>query len=418
MGSKDAKSGKTDEPIFRLFSNGYKTGRDAYVYNFSKEACAENARNMVDNYVGALEDLEKTLQEWKENPESQVELISIVDDITQRHSSSLRWDSELKSRLRRQQPVGYSEGKLKRMQYRPFAKQYCYVEHLFAQRKYQLDSIFPECDSENRAICVPAVGSRRPFAALVVDTMPDLHFVEESCQCFPRYRYQIRTGQQSLPGLGPPPERLDNISETALRAFRAQHGDNGITKDAIFDYVYGVLHAPAYRERFANDLAKDLPRIPFAADFQAFAEAGRRLSELYLGYETCPQYPLGVEFIGPGEPRPEHHCIGERAMRFADDERTALTVNDHVRLVEIPPEAHEYEVNGRTPLEWFIDRYRIARDRQSGIVNDPNAWFDDPRDLIAAFRRIVHVSVETSRIVASLPCPFPDSEGASGGEHR
>ena len=105
-------------------------------------------------------------------------------------------------------------------------------------------------------------------------------------------------------------------------------------------------------------------------------------------------------------------------MRFADDHRTALTVNDHVRLVDIPPDAHEYQVNGRTPLEWFIDRYRIVRDRQSSIVNDPNSWFADLRDLIAAFRRIVHVSVETNRIVASLPSPFPDSEGEPGGEHR
>ena len=418
IGSKDAKAGRTDEPIFRLFSNGYKTGRDTYVYNYSREACAENARNMVENYADALEEFENTLQEWTENPESQSELGSIVDDITQRHSSNLRWDSELNSRLRRQEPVGYSQDKLWSAQYRPFAKQHCYVDHLFAQRKYQLDSIFPEVDSENRAICVPAVGSRRPFSALVVDTMPDLHFVEEACQCFPRYRFERQTGQQSLPGLGPSPERLDNISDTALRAFRVRYADNGITKDAIFDYVYGVLHAPAYRERFANDLAKDLPRIPFAPEFLAFAESGRRLAELHLAYETCPEYPLGVEFIQRGEPQPEHYRIGERAMRFADDDKTTLTVNDHVRVVDIPPGAHEYQVNGRTPLEWFIDRYRIVRDRQSGIVNDPNAWFDDPRDLIAAFRRIVHVSVETSRIVANLPSPFRDSEREPAGEHR
>ena len=103
-------------------------------------------------------------------------------------------------------------------------------------------------------------------------------------------------------------------------------------------------------------------------------------------------------------------------MQFADDARTVLAINDHLRLTGIPSEAHEYEVNGRTPLEWFIDRYRIVRDARSGIVNDPNGWFADPRDLVAAFRRIVHVSVETVAIVASLPCPFAEPKGAPSGE--
>ena len=196
---------------------------------------------------------------------------------------------------------------------------------------------------------------------------------------------------------------MDNVTDTALSAFRKHYGDEGISKDMIFDYVYGVLHAPSYRERFANDLAKALPRIPFASDFHTFAGAGRALMDLHLGYEDCEEYPLDVIFAQAGEPRPEHFRIGRRAMRFAADERSVLIVNDHIRLAGIPPEAHRYEVNGRTPLEWFIDRYRIVQDKQSGIVNDPNAWFDDPRDLIAAFRRIVYISVETARIVVMLP---------------
>ena len=214
----------------------------------------------------------------------------------------------------------------------------------------------------------------------------------------------------------PPPERIDNISDNALHTFRARFGDNTITKDAIFDYVYGVLHAPAYRERFSNDLSKELPRIPIAPDFHAFAEAGHRLAELHLGYETCPEYPLDIDLLTPGERKSEQFMIGTKAMRFADDDRTILAVNDHFRLAGIPPEAHEYQVYGRTPLEWFIDRYRIVRDRQSGIINDPNGWFDDPRNLIASFRRIVHVSVETVAIVASLPCPFSESDMRWNGE--
>ena len=185
------------------------------------------------------------------------------------------------------------------------------------------------------------------------------------------------------------------------------YADNTITRDAIFDYVYGILHAPAWRERFANDLTKDLPRIPFAPDFHAFAEAGGALAALHLGYETGPQYPLEAVAAHGGEISAEDCRIGERAMRFADDAKTTLIVNDRLRLAGIPAEAHDYEVNGRTPLGWLVDRYRIARDRDSGIVNDANAWFDDPRDLIAAIRRVVHLSLETVRIVDGLPEPFP-----------
>ena len=240
--------------------------------------------------------------------------------------------------------------------------------------------------------------------------MPDLHFIAFG-QCFPRYRYQQPDDvQDQLPGMGGEAERIDNVTDTALARFRTHYRDNAITKDAIFDYAYGILHAPGYRERFANDLAKVLPRIPFAPDFHTFADAGRALMDLHLGYETCREYPLDVIFAREGEPRPEHFRIGRRAMRFADDERSALILNDHIRLAGIPPEAHLYEVNGRTPLEWFIDRYRIVQDKQSGIVNDPNAWFDDPHDLIAAFRRIVYVSVETVRIVRGLPGLSADAD--------
>ena len=129
---------------------------------------------------------------------------------------------------------------------------------------------------------------------------------------------------------------------------------------------------------------------------------------MHLGYEICPEYPLEIVATGLGELESQHFRLGERAMRFADDDKTVLIVNEHVRLAGIPPQAHGYVVNGRTPLEWFIDRYRVTRDRESGIVNDPNGWFSQPEDLIAAIRRIVHVSVETVRIVTGLPEPIAE----------
>ena len=393
MGSKDAKAGKADDTIFWLYSRGLATSRDAYLYNFSREACAENARLVTQDYLGAMKVAE-------EHPEYE------IDEAASRHSRHVRWDRELKNNLRRRRGVAYSPDHVWTTQYRPFVKQHCYVEYVLVNNKYKMDSIFPGDTTDNRAICVPGVGSTKPFSALVVDVMPDLELVSKG-QCFPRYRFQQPPGEDAdLFGTAPKFERTDNITDIALRAFRVRYNDNTITKDAIFDYLYGVLHAPDYRERFANDLAKELPRVPLAPDFHAFAEAGAKLAELHLNYETCDEFPLELAFTHPGDPHPEHFRIGARAMRFADEEKTELIVNDHLRLGNIPPEAHRYQVNGRTPLEWFIDRYRIVRDNESGIVNDPNAWFDDPRDLIAAFRRIVHLSTETVRIVESLPEPL------------
>ena len=360
------------------------------------------ARRVVEDYRNAL-------REWSEagtDPED-------VDTIAERHSSHVRWDAQLKDNLKRGKQVAFSVDNIRTTQYRPFVKQRCYVDYTLVNRKYQQDSIFPSEGTENRAICVPGVGSTKPFSVLMVDCMPDLHFVAFG-QCIPRYRYGRREQSDLLDdpaGL----ERIDNISDTALAAFRSQYGDPSITKDAIFDYVYGVLHAPDYRARFADDLSKSLPRIPFAPEFRAFAAAGRALAALHLGYESGPEYPLVPETADTSD-QPPGRLFGSRSMRLTGDGDSVLVVNDRLRLSGIPPDAHRYEVNGRTPLGWFIDRYRVATDKESGITNDPNAWFSDEAAFIAAARCIVHLSVETARIVHSLPNALSESESQPSGE--
>ena len=188
MGSKEVKAGRGEEAVFRLFSSGYKTSRDAYIYNFSREACATNARAMVDDYRGALAFRE-------EHPDCP------VDDVAGRYSLHVRWDRELKNNLRRGKRVAYSPDNVRATYYRPFVKQHCYVDYVLVNNKYQMDRVFPSPDSENRAICVPGVGSRKPFGALVVDAMPDLYLVE-ACQCFPRYRYERRDDRQAFVDCG------------------------------------------------------------------------------------------------------------------------------------------------------------------------------------------------------------------------
>lgn len=391
--SKEAKARRADDAIFQLYSLGFLTGLDSYLYNFSHNACANNARQAVKTFQSASND-------WQNRSRG----VRDVASVTKRHASGIRWNHDLSNRLQQGKSVSFSTNNVRSVQYRPFIKQYCYVDQTLAKRKHQMDQIFPSSNCENSAICVPSLSSSKPFSVLMVDLMPDLNLEAAGTQCFSRYRYVHPSNHgEGLFHDDPPLERIDNISDIALTSFQAHYTDGTITKDAIFDYVYGVLHALDYRDRFANDLAKELPRVPMAPDFRAFADAGQALARLHLEYETCDEHPLEAE-VKPNDPQPEYFRIGTRKMRFADKERTTLIVNDHVRLSGIPAEAHRYVVNGRTPLEWFIDRYRIRPpDKQSGIVNDPNGWFTNPCDLIAAIRRIVHVSVETTRIVEALP---------------
>ena len=394
LGSDQARRGIADDTIFRLYSLGWQSTKDLYIYNFSRDGCAENARKMSEDYLAAITEIE-------DDPEL------TADEAARRHSSNIIWVSDLIKKLERKKKTEFDEGYIRKVMFRPFIPTNCYADQIFAISKYQMNRIFPGSSSENRVICIPGIGSETTFSVLITDTMPDRHY-NEACQCFPRYRYPkpVGTSNTIIEEIGEPPDRTDNISDTALRAFCDRYDDDTITKDVIFDYVYGILHALSYREQFANNLSRELPRIPFAPDYLAFTEAGKALSELHLSYETCDRYPLELVFAHEGEPLARHFRITEKAMRFADDQKTTFIINEHMCLRGIPKEAHQYEVNGKTPLEWFIDRYKITLDRS--VLNDPNDWFENPRDLVAAIERIVHVSVESTRIIERLPKEVTD----------
>lgn len=400
IGTKEAKAGKAGNAIFRLYSGGMKTNRDPYIYNFSREACAENAKLMTQDYLAALSEIEV-------NPELSVE------EVTRRHTNNVTWVGELKDRLKQKKRTEFKEDYIRKVVYRPFVATNSYTDYIFIQRKHLMDQIFPESSSENRVICTPGISSKKNFSCLMTNTVPDLNLNDAGAQCFPRWRYPKLPDPRQITS-GYEPERIDNISDTALCAFRERYSDNSITKDDIFNYVYGILHAPSYVEQFTNDLSKMLPRIPYAPDFRAFAEAGKALADLHLNYETCERYPnLTVEPRKQDlfwEEKPEDFLLGTRAMRFADkNTKDTLIINEHVQVSGIPEEAHRYVVNGRTPLEWFINRYKITEDKNSGIVNDPNGWFKNPRDLVTAIERIIYVSVESTKIIEGLPPEITDN---------
>jgi predicted helicase len=273
---------------------------------------------------------------------------------------------------------------------------------------------------------------------LVTADIPDLHFVGDA-QCFPLYWYEKLEDEQLFDTMGEKVVRdawgnryvrHDAITDRALAVFQAAYphvyatraktkGGPGLNKEDIFYYVYGVLHSPVYRERYAANLAKELPRIPLTNYFEEFANAGRQLAHLHLHYEELDPWPTVSAGILPGT---DPGRVQKIRWAKRKDPETGKRVNDYSKLVYnqnvtitgIPVEAQGYVVNGRSPLDWVIDRYQVKTDPKSGITNDPNEYSDDPCYIIDLIVRLVRVSMETQQIVAALPTnideiPHPDN---------
>jgi len=270
-------------------------------------------------------------------------------------------------------------------------------------------------------IVLPNPGEDRSFSAFVANVVPDLHLLHGG-QCFPLYLYDEPTPdtteqkQASLLSGTPTPAkaertRRDAITDEGLAHFTAAYPGETISKEDVFYYVYGLLHSPDYRERYADNLAKELPRIPCvktAADFWAFSKAGRELAELHLNYETVTPYPLEIQGGGKGltdvDYRVEKMKYGKTGK---EKDLTTLVYNHKITLTGIPLEAYDYVVNGKPALDWVVERQCVKTDKDSGIVNDANDWatetMKNPRYPLELFARVVTVSLETMKIVKALP---------------
>ncbi len=396
---------------FSLLSQGIVTARDSWIYSFDQKQLNRRIRNMTVFYEHRRRQVaegEMTVQQAGRNDAP----------------THIKWTRGLRYRLQRQEPLTVKESCFQLGIYRPFVKQYVYFDAQHIEMALRIPAMFPTPAASNQVIGVTGRGATTPFSCLITDFVPDLELVSKA-QWFARWRYELldcyrQNLYPTLRGGGGAEHseaiivdgylQVDNITDWCAQQFRTQYPDLVITKDDIWHYVYGLLHAPDYRERFKADLSKDLPRILFAPDFGAFRDAGAELAALHLGYETCPEYelPVAIDRTGDGVYR-----LSDRKMQWGgtrkDPDRSVLHVTNAVTLRGIPDAAHGYVVNGRTPLEWAVDRLHIRRDKESGIVNDPNAWWAaNPAGLVAHLRRLVHVSVETTRIVEGLPPALRD----------
>lgn len=385
--------------LFETYSNGLNTARDFWVYNFSRRDLTSNVKRMIEFYNSQVQDFKNYLKKTK-NPK--------IDEFVDPDPKKISWSADLKKDLTRLKEHEFNKNSFRKGMYRPYCQQWLYFGSDLNERVGSLPDFFPTDNFSNTLIYITGLGSSKDFSALALNAIPNRHLLDTGL-CFPLYNYEKGTDSDthSLPGFDTTHDgyvKHENVSEDVLTDFKKTY-DSKITKEDVFYYVYGILHSPEYKTRFAADLKKMLPRIPFAQDFWAFTKAGRELAKWHLNYETLKPYPLKEESsVSKLEPN-KHFKVD--SMRFGkngkDEDRTTIVYNNFVALKGIPLEAYEYEVNGRPALEWILDRYEVKTDKDSLITNDPNDWSDDPRYIIDLIKRIVTVSLETMKIVNSLP---------------
>lgn len=377
MGTKGTKRSKHVEAdaIFKLFSLGVGTNRDEWVYDFQRQSLETKVRKLIRNYN--LE-VARSVQEGK---------IQDIDQFVNNDATFVKWTDRLKEALQRRETLAFDPSKIRRSMYRPFAEQVLYFDHLLNQRRYRQALIFPTVDAENQVICVTQT-AEKTFGCLATDMIPNLVMCGgfgAATQCFPFYEHN-EDGSN----------RRENITDWALKQFQAYYQDNHISKWDIFHYVYALLHHPQYREKYAANLRRELPRIPFAPDFRRFAGAGARLADLHVNYEKQTEHPLQrLE----SKDMPLNWRVDK--MRLSRD-KTQLVYNDFLTLGGISREVFDYRLGNRSALEWVIDQYQVSTDKRSGIVNEPNRP-DDPEYVVRLVGKVITVSLETVKIVQSLP---------------
>ena len=380
IGSKAAKraKGTAEGVIFHTFSSGVKTNRDAWACNFNRETLSANMRRMIDVYNAHV-------SQWRDREDTSN--VS-VDDFVDTDDTKIKWSGDLKTALKKGILATFSDEKLRTAQYRPFTRSFLFFDRLMNNGTYLLPYIFPtpETEKENQAIWLKT-GQEWAMFALMVNRIPDV-LPQGGSQCFPFYIYD-EDGTN----------RRENITDWALENFRAHYGDETISKWDIFNYTYGILHHPDYRERYAADLKRDLPHIPYADDFWAFARAGAQLAELHVTYETQPRYPL--TFV---EDATKQLDFRVERMKFSKD-KTRLIYNDFLTLEGIPQEVFAYRLGPYSALEWVVNQYRVKSERRSGIVNNPNDAAN-PRYIVDLIGSVITVSLETVEILEGLPQLF------------
>lgn len=411
LGDKDDKLNKAKKFFNAVHTNGLKTQRDSWCYNFSYCHVSSNMNKMISYYNQQCDDFRNTDLN--------------AEDFIDKDLSKINWTTGLIADLKNNKKGEFSEKLIIDSLYRPFTQQKLYCDSQFNERQGIKIKGLPSSTLKNLFISVSGVGTNKGFCCLITNLLPDLGMLG-STQCYPLYWYEDKGNKKQLKQLSMFEDetnnedkyiRHDGVSDWILKEICTRYGNvKNISKEDIFYYVYGLLHSEEYRTRFVDDLRKSLPRIPIVEkveDFWAFSKAGRQLAELHLNYETVEACP-GVT-VNDGDSifkndEYEYYSVSDK-MRFrsgvkAKDKPDTIVYNGHITVENIPAVAYDYIVNGKSAIEWIMERYTVSTDKDSLIRNDCNDWskeHNQPRYILDLLLSVINVSVQTVEIVKGLP---------------
>lgn len=389
---------KTNHSIyFIIYSNGIKTQRDIWCYNSHPSALAKNIKTTILFYMS---------QQNKFLEAMSISHNAKPEDYAVSSPANLSWTRSLRNSFSKSKKIHFCKQKITTSIYRPFFKQSLYLDRSLVEEVGLMPQLFPNSRINNLLICVSGIGGTKERSSLITNFIPDLNLLDAGTQCFPLYYYvkQEKT-QRGLFDNDTEDEyiRHDGISDFICNRAQQAYGKQ-ITKEDIFYYVYGFLHSPEYRTTFANDLKKSLPRLPLAdkaQDFWAFSKAGRQLADLHINYEAVPPCET-VEVTGE-----DSNFFTVQKMKFPKKgQKDTIIYNSKISISNIPDKAYQYIVNGKSAIEWIMDRYQIKTDKKSGITNDPNDWAKEvgnPRYILDLMLSIINVSLQSVDIVNNLP---------------
>ncbi|BDC97069.1 DEAD/DEAH box helicase [Treponema saccharophilum] len=413
----DKKTSNNNTFFVPLYSNGAKTQRDAWSYNSSYDKIESVAKESIDFY-------NNTIQEIKEGKRTSPEF----------NTTKISWSDGVLDDLKKERLYNYDDAEIREAMYRPFFMQKILWYSPLVDRMGKLPQIFPTTSHKNLLICIPGLGDKKDFSTLITNTIPDLGMLASS-QCFPLYWYEIiKPDQNSL--FGDDDAQIikhEGVTDFILERAQTKYG-NKVQREDIFYYVYGLLHSKSYKETYSADLKKMMARIPLVSDYEkfwAFSKAGRELANLHLNYEkVAPSPDVTVDSLKNAVLKiPKSRNVPDDALMVAGDNERAkadeyayyaveqmkfpkkgqkdtIIYNHYHTIKNIPEKAYEYVVNGKSAIEWIMERYAVTTDKKSGITNNPNDWSREhqkPRYILDLLLSVINISVQTVDIVNSLP---------------
>jgi len=410
MGSKKNAA----ETLFSSFSNGVVTGRDSWVYGYSRQVIIDNCCSMVAFYNQEIERLTEYVSAGNPEPEN-------IQEFVKKDLSRISWGGgNWQASFQKRKKEDFDEGLVRNSLFRPYTKMWHYGGKRFNHSFYSMEQLYPEGASYNPAIMIKGNWRGEGQIALMVDRLVCLQ-PDGGAQCFPMRLYNAAAESEgvdlfSSDANGATHAVRDGITDAGLKHFQDAYSGETITKEDLFYYVYGLLHSEDYRAKYSDNLSKELPRIPrvkTAADFWAFSRAGRTLGDLHVNYETVEPYPVTIK---QGDLRLADTKNPEafyRVTKWAfgktgkDKDKTTVIYNPNITMQDVPLEAYDYVVNGKPALEWVMERQVVKTDKASGIENDANRYanetMNNPAYPMELFQRVITVSLRTMEIVRALP---------------